>query len=155
MLRGKGGGLAALKNMVSSGDSEERVEKLRAKWKSSDHKLADHRNSYLINLVAANAQQNLYYHETQERLLSKTDGQIYALIKKLLIVSRDIETTGLDTLEESLANLDKNVKAIVPEADTKAFALENDLIMAEPEAFFFTPSNDDVVSFIFYFFSPP
>ncbi|KAJ1566215.1 F-BAR and double SH3 domains protein 1, partial [Cladochytrium tenue] len=62
VVRKPNSGLNAIKNMMSRGDGDDRVDKLQKKWEAATQSLATCRNDYLLALEAANAMQNRYYN---------------------------------------------------------------------------------------------
>ncbi|KAJ1332203.1 hypothetical protein BSLG_008865 [Batrachochytrium salamandrivorans] len=54
-------GLQALKNLVTGKDAEERIIKLKSKWKTRARQLNNSRNQYLLSLQGINAMQSHYY----------------------------------------------------------------------------------------------
>ncbi|KAJ3291271.1 F-BAR and double SH3 domains protein 1 [Borealophlyctis nickersoniae] len=147
-------------------DSEERVEKLRAKWKAAARRLTDARNDYLLALESVNTLQNLYYKEDLPKLmlvklntnldiqytqisyspssdLKKMDGHYYTLLVTLLNKYSDMESDFAQSLTASLQNIRFSVQRVDRTTDADAFMKENAALFKDPETFPFEKSSGD------------
>ncbi|KAJ3085616.1 F-BAR and double SH3 domains protein 1 [Quaeritorhiza haematococci] len=140
-LRKPNSGLNALRNIV--GDSEERVEKLRSKWKNSEHKLAHMRNEYVLAVRSVNVQQTLYWNEDLPQYMKKIDGIFYKVFAGMLGLYTKLEGDFVSALRAGVDYLTGCVGKIDRETDSAAFIREHQSIFVNPRPFSFEGSSND------------
>ncbi|KAJ3384154.1 Eukaryotic translation initiation factor 4 gamma [Lobulomyces angularis] len=136
-------GLNALRNMVSSTDPEERIEKLKSKWKAAERKLTDARNSYIIAVDAGNCQQNLYYSNDLNNLMKKQDGFLFDIASTSLIKYNELQEQNLESLNTAISELFKTVDGLTQQSESEIFVQENSRIFLNPPKFEFFQCESD------------
>ncbi|KAI8922926.1 hypothetical protein BC831DRAFT_473791 [Entophlyctis helioformis] len=138
-------GLQALKNLVTGKDAEERIQKLKSKWKTKTRQLNDARNDYLLALMGTNAIQDLYYQDDMPIIMKKLDGEYYATLKSLLTAYTDLEVAFSASLKSSVDRVSSEVSKIDRQADIAVFLKDYSQTFNEPSTFAFDPMPTDEV----------
>ncbi|KAJ1341590.1 hypothetical protein BSLG_003817 [Batrachochytrium salamandrivorans] len=112
-------GLQALKNLVTGKDAEERIIKLKSKWKTRARQLNNSRNQYLY--------------------LSKESTLCSHIITKFTYIESFISTS----LKESSENVDKKISKINRQRDIEIFLKEYHQIFNEQAPFSFDAALTD------------
>ncbi|KAJ3172743.1 hypothetical protein HK101_011141 [Irineochytrium annulatum] len=136
-------GLNAFKSMVTGKDADERVEKLRVKWKDASQRLTAARNDYLLAMESVNAQQAMYYSGDLPALMKKLDGTFYSSLVKHLDTYIDFETNYSATLNDEMAVLKESAALVNENDDFQSFLKENSSIFQDPSGFSFDPTAGD------------
>ncbi|KAJ3333751.1 F-BAR and double SH3 domains protein 1 [Blyttiomyces sp. JEL0837] len=138
-------GLNALKNMMTRMDGDERVEKLRVKWKNAARKLAEIRNEYLLMLDAVNAIQDRFYQKDVPDIIKQLDGPYYEELQKAILSFADLQESVAKSVVEEVAASKECAAKIVRETDVTAFLTEHATLFTEFKSFSFEPcANDEI-----------
>ncbi|KAJ3056397.1 F-BAR and double SH3 domains protein 1 [Rhizophlyctis rosea] len=137
-----------LLGLVSPLNSEDRVEKLHAKWKGSARKIVDQRNDYLLSLESANALQGQYYERDLPALLQKADESYYRLFGSVMTTYADAEKSFAESRTRSAETISAVVGRIDRKMDEGIFLQENERIFQRPDAFSYDRSPVDDVNIL-------
>lgn len=140
----KKGGFSALRNLV--GDSEERVEKLRAKWKNNARKLNDMRNDYILALINVNTIQGTWYQKDLPKLMSDLDGDYYNLFQNLLNNLSAYEQNSIPVIKHSADEVANWSSRIQRDKENTSFINEFSAIFETPLNFDFVPGPSDEIN---------
>ncbi|KAH6562894.1 hypothetical protein BASA50_001645 [Batrachochytrium salamandrivorans] len=136
-------GLQALKNLVTGKDAEERIIKLKSKWKTRARQLNNSRNQYLLSLQGINAMQSHYYKDEMTSLMERIDGDFYTTFTNMLSQFTHIESFISTSLKESSENVDKKISKINRQRDIEIFLKEYHQIFNEQAPFSFDAALTD------------
>ncbi|TPX37007.1 hypothetical protein SmJEL517_g00786 [Synchytrium microbalum] len=136
--------LNSLKNIMKGTDTEERLEKLKGKWKAALRRLADARNDYLVVLEGLNAQQSQYYNVDLPSLMRKLDGTYYQTFGKALTTLVNLEEGYATMLTGSVQITQQAVNKINRDKENEQFVKEfHPVFVADPKEFKFESSSND------------
>ncbi|OUM65439.1 hypothetical protein PIROE2DRAFT_60016 [Piromyces sp. E2] len=142
------GALGAMKNMLRSGDSSQRIEKYHQKWETAQLNSTNSRNEYLVYIDLINLQNQQYYDDDCPKFMKAIDDNyyesmtvIYDMLNNLNIDYAQELNSGIKAIQDSISKIDR-------EADNKLFITQNDIYFKKPEAFVFEPYGSDNISSI-------
>ncbi|KAL2914324.1 hypothetical protein HK105_206096 [Polyrhizophydium stewartii] len=136
-------GLQALKSLVTGKDAEERIQKLKSKWKTKTRKLNDARNEYLLCIAGTNAMHNHYYRDDMTVLMQKIDGDYYTTLSGLLRQYTQLEAALSQGLKASADKIESDVGRIARQRDVDLFLREHHGVFFEQPEFMFEPAPSD------------
>ncbi|KAJ3103255.1 Intersectin 1 (SH3 domain protein) [Physocladia obscura] len=123
-------GLNAIKNAVSRMDADERVELLRQKWKTTDRRLTEARNDYILAIAAANDQQALYATHHFPTWMQKFDTDFHTTARAVFSTHSDLEASIAQTIDAAVKRVRIVVERVDAKIDTDAFLGENAVLTA-------------------------
>ncbi|KAJ3218858.1 hypothetical protein HDU67_003813 [Dinochytrium kinnereticum] len=141
-------GLNALRNIMTRTDSDERLEKLRGKWKESSTRLSEVRNDYILALESANAQQDLYYSKYLPDFFKKLDGTFHPTYRSVVDFFIDLERSFTSILTEEVESLQKSSLKVDANGDLKPFLDYHSTLFNTPSILSFDPSSGDDITAI-------
>ncbi|KAJ3102284.1 hypothetical protein HDU97_000641 [Phlyctochytrium planicorne] len=138
-------GLNALRNMVTRIDGDERVEKLRLKWKDATNRLAEVRNEYILAIESTNSQQNLYYDVDLPKTLKDLDGDFHLTFKNAVEIFINLESSYSRTLKDEMTILEEAAAQVNSDKDVKTFLDSNATVFDFPGTLKFDSSSGDEI----------
>ncbi|KAJ8329910.1 hypothetical protein BDV3_004078 [Batrachochytrium dendrobatidis] len=136
-------GLQALKNLVTGKDAEERLLKLKSKWKTKTRQLNNSRNDYLLSLEGINAMQSHYYKDDMTALMEKIDGNFYTTFSSMLHQFTSLESSVAASLKSGADLVDTEIKKVDRKRDVELFLKDYQQIFHEQAPFLFDMATTD------------
>ncbi|ORX43300.1 hypothetical protein BCR36DRAFT_406845 [Piromyces finnis] len=142
------GALGAMKNMLRSGDSSQRIEKYHQKWDAAQLNSTNARNEYLIYLDLINLQNQQYFDNDCPELMKAIDNNYYESITGIYEMLNNLHVDYSKELNNGIKEIQNSISQINREDDHKLFITQNDLFFKKPEPFAYEPYGTDNISTI-------
>jgi len=140
------GALGAMKNMLRTGDSQQRIEKYQQKWETAQVNSANSRNEYLLYIDLMNLQNQQYYDVDCPNLMKAIDDNYYESMSGIYEVLTNLHVDYARELDNSIKVIQDSISKIDREADNTMFTNQNELYFKKPEPFVFEPYGSDNIS---------